>query len=531
MKKEIGLKNMSKNSRTKNSVYNFSSSMAGQLIAITMQFVVRTVFINTLGKSYLGINGLFSNILSMLSLTEFGVGNAIIFKLYDPIARNDQKRITVLMRFYKNVYRVIGAVVAVIGLLLIPFLPYMIKDYGKLETLNLNAAIIFILYLAKSVSSYVFFAYKSAIIKADQKEYLINLISYLFTLGGGVAQIIFLTIYPKFELYVIISVLQVLVQNVAVAILANRMYPYIKEKSSETLEKKEIKEVFKDCSALFLYKLNGVVLKATDNLVLSMFLGLDMIALYSNYYVLYTTINTLFSRIFGSMSHSLGNLHTTHDTKHEYSIFEVVNLASAMLGGTAFVGIFVVANEFVQAWIGTEWQIAQPFAFLMGFELYTLASRVALSKYRTAMGLFQQAKWRPLAGMIINIVVSVLLVRTWGICGVLVGTIVADWTTFMWFDPLIIHKHGFANVKPVTAYYKKLILYTILILTIGIVDYFMCQYVLTGYGWFSVVIHALICAASVPVVLMLAMHKTQEGKYILSFMTRLFRKVVRKVRR
>ena len=502
--------------------------MVGQMIAIIMQFVVRTVFINTLGKSYLGINGLFSNILSMLSLTEFGVGNAIIFKLYDPIARNDHKRITVLMHFYKNVYRVIGGVITVIGLLLIPFLPYLIKDYGKLENLHLNASIIFILYLAKSVSSYVFFAYKSALIKADQKEYLINLISYLITLGGGIAQIVFLTIYPKFELYVIISVLQVLVQNVAVACLANRMYPYIKEKPCEMLEKKEIKEVFKDCSALFLYKLNGVVLKATDNLVLSIFLGLDMIALYSNYYVLYTTINTLFSRIFGSMSHSLGNLHTTNDTKHEYSIFEVVNLTSAMLGGTAFVGIFVVANEFVQSWIGFEWQIAQPFAFLMGFELYTLASRVSLSKYRTTMGLFQQAKWRPLAGMIINIIVSVLLVRSWGICGVLVGTIVADWTTFMWFDPLIIHKYGFANVKPVTAYYKKLTLYTVLVLSVGAADYFICQHILPGYGWFSIVVHAMICAISVPCVLMLVMHKTKEGKYMMSFMIRLLRNMIRK---
>ena len=513
-------------SRTTNSLYNFSTSIFGQFITILMQFIVRTVFIHTLGKSYLGINGLFSNLFSLLSLTEFGVGNAILFKLYKPIATEDHRRAASLMQFYKKAYRFIGAAITVIALCLIPFLPHLIKDYDRLVTLNINATVIFLLYLVKTVSSYLFFAYKSAIIRANQKEYIINLLSYLFTIASGLLQIILLVIYPNLELYILISVLQVLMQNIVVAVLANKLYPYINDSTGQKIDREEVREIGKDCSALFLYKLNGVVLKATDNMVLSVFLGLEMVGLYSNYYVFYTTINSLFNRIFGSVSHSLGNLHTTHDVKHEYLVFERVLLITAILGGTAFAGIFVVSDEFVLNWAGKDWQIPQPFSFLMGFELYTLCYRVILSKYRTTMGLFQQAKWRPLAGMIINLVVSVALVRSWGICGVLVGTIVADWTTFMWYDPLIIHKYGFRKYRSTKCFYKTLAIYTIVVTTVSALDYLICSSVLVDYGWLSVIVHVIICALSIPSILLLIKHKSQEGQYLIGYIKRMTKKLL-----
>ena len=515
------------NSRTTNTLYNFISSIGGQLLAIIMQFVIRTVFIATLGKSYLGINGLFANILSVLSLAEFGVGSAILFKLYDPIAKQDHHRITVLMKFYKSVYRFIGIGVAAIGLCLIPFLPNLISDYSKLQELHINAPLIFCLFLFKSVSSYLFFAYRSAIIQANQKEYYINIISYFFTIGAGIVQIICLLLFRDFILYVLISILQVVGQNLACAVLAGKLYPYINDKTEDKIEKKEIKGIVKDCGALFLYKLNGVVLKATDNIVISMFVGLETVGEYSNYYIFYTTINSLFANVYNSVSHSLGNLHTGNDRKHEYKIFEASILITAILGGTAFIGIFVCADELVKSWIGSDWVLNQPFAFLMGLEIYTLAFRIALSKYRTTMGLFQQAKWRPLFGMIINLVVSVALVRIWGICGVLVGTIVADWTTMMWYDPIIIHKYGFEGEKSVLVYYKKFVQYFVTIIILGFVDYFICSNVFLGYGWLSFFIHAIICGISIPTVLIIVSSKTDEGHYVLKLINSYIKKIKR----
>ena len=516
-------------SRTKNSILNFTSSIGGQLITVVMQFVVRTVFIHTLGKSYLGINGLFSNILSMLSLAEMGVGSAIIFKLYEPIAHKNEKRINMLMQFYKVVYRYIGIAVAVIGICLIPFLPYLINDYEKLAALNISAVFVFLIYLFDSVSSYLFFAYRSAIVKADQKEYLINVISYVFTVGSSVLQIICLLLFKNFELYVVIRVIKTIGQNLTIALIVNRHYPFLKEKPEERITSDEAKGIFKDCGALFIYKFNAVVLKSTDNIVLSAFLGLDSVALYSNYFIFYTTIRNLFIKVFNSVGHSIGNLHTVHNIKQEYKIFETTMLISAILGGTAFVGVFVVADEFILKWIGTDWLLKQPFAFLLGLELFTAAYKAALSKYRTSYGLFRQGWARPLAGIFINLGVSIALVKPLGISGVIIGTISSDWLTFAWYDPLILHRIGFEKAYPVSRYYLKFVKYTVTTIAVGLLDYFICSHFLTSMGWLSVIVHAVICGITTPAALMLVSVKTQEAEYIWKFIFKQLKAVKRKI--
>lgn len=515
------------NSRTKNTIYNFVSSIGGQVLTIVLQFAVRTVFIHTLGKSYLGIGGLFSNILTMLSLAELGVGNAIIFKLYKPLAEKDYHRITLLMKFYRQVYKVIGLVVAILGLSLIPFLPYLIKDYDTLAALHINAALIFCLYLFQSVSSYLFFAYKSAIIRANQQEYLLNVTEYIFSIGLAVAQIVLLLVYPNFELYLALKIINVIIKNIIWARMADRQFPYINEKTKDSISKAEIRDIFKDCGALLLYKLDSVVLKATDNIVLSSFLGLGMVGMYSNYYIFYTTLRTLITKVFGAVAHSLGNLHAVDKSRHEYEIFRVVNLIAVILGSTAGIGVFICADEFVSAWIGHEWTIAQPFSLLMGVELITLAFRASLARYRSAMGLFQQAKYRPLLGMIINIIVSVILVRIWGICGVLVGTVAADWLTIMWYDPIIIHKYGFKAPELTKGYFLRLAKSLAVVALVGAVDYMICTHLLTDMGWLSVITHAVICGITVPAALLAAYAASYEGKYLLNAASRAAKKIVK----
>lgn len=517
------------NSRTTNTLFNFTSSVGGQLITTVMKFVVRTVFINTLGKQYLGIGGLFSNILSMLSLAELGVGSAILFKLYDPIAKDDKHRISILMQFYKFIYRVIGLVVFVLGISLIPFLPILINDYESLANLHINAIIIFLLYLSQSVSSYLFFAYKSAIIKANQKEYYINVIGYFFTIASSLLQIVLLLIVKNFELYVLVNIISTIGQNFVCAKLANKMYPYINEPLSDRISKQEVIDTFKDCGALMLYKLNDAVLKATDNIVLSAFRGLETVAMYANYYIFYTTIHTLIVKIFNSVSHSLGNLHTTHNNEHEYRIYESIMLICAILGGTAGVGIAVVSDEFVNVWVGHDWVLSFPFAILMGWEIYTMPFKTALSKYRTTMGLFRQGKYRPLAGMIINLVVSIALVKVWGICGVLVGTIVADWLTFMWFDPLVIHKYGFENYMPAVRHFRKFLTNFGVVVLIAFLDIFLCRRIFVGLGWISVIIHASICGITVPTSLVIVNLHTQEGQYVLNLIKNYYKKIIKKI--
>ena len=521
----VGCK-MNNYSRTKNSIYNFTSSVTGQVITVFTQFIVRTVFIHTLGEAYLGIHGLIANILSMMSLAELGVGSAIIFKLYEPLSNKNEHRLTILMKFYRNLYRCIGVIIAIIGLCIIPFLPLIIKDYERIVALHINVTFIFVLYLIDSTLSYLFFAYESALVKADQKEYVINIISCFVTIGTSIIQIICLYLTQNFILYVCIVISRTIIQNILVALYTNVHYSYINSKEKEKLDRTEISSIFKDCGSLFINKFNNIVLKATDNIILSAVLGIDYVALYSNYLILYTTIRSLFTKIFNSVGHSIGNLHTTGDIEHEHNVFESIMLIASILGGTAFVGIAVVADEFIRTWIGIKWVVEQPFSILMGLETYTASIKFALSKYRTTFGLFRQGWIRPIIGIIINLSISIALVNIWGIAGVLVGTIVSEWITFIVYDPIIIYEFGFNKKYSVSKYFIKFFKYIISVTAIYFVDQLVCSRIFIGLGWISVFLHGIICCITVPISLILLSFYTQEGKYIINIIYQYLKRIL-----
>lgn len=500
--------------RTGFTLLNFASGIGGQLLNLVLQFAVRTVFVRTLGKEYLGINGVFSNILSMLSLAELGVGSAILFKLYEPIAQGDQRRIASLMRFYRTAYRYIGLVIAFLGLVMIPLLPYLVKDYQQLDALHINAVFIYLLYLLKTVSSYFFLAYKSAIIRADQREYIINIVLLFSAVLSSILQIVFLLLIPDFSIYVTILCAAVIGENLVIAHVADRMYPYIRDKNPERIGRQEVRGLLLDCGALMIYRINIAVVKGTDNLVLSAFLGLGTVALYSNYYLIYQAITIFLVRIFGSAAHSMGSLHAEHNLPHEYKIYRTMNLITAVIGGTACVGVACVADELIRTWIGAEWVIGQPFAILIGVEVYTLAIRIEVGRLRSSMGLFRQSKFRPLASMIINLGLSILLVIHWGINGVILGTIVSDWATVVWYEPIILHRYGFQNRYPVRNYYICLAKNSLTVALTGFGCYWLCRHVCVGHGWLSVIVHAAIVGIIIPVSVLSVSWGTEEGTYL-----------------
>ena len=505
----------SPSSRTRNSTLNLLSSFGGQLLALLLRFVTRTVFIQTLGESYLGINGLFADVLSMLNLTDLGFETAITFKMYKPLVDHDDKRIRMLLKFYKQAYRVVGIVILVIGLGLIPFLHVIIHDYDSLEKLGINAALIFFLYLMQSVSSYLFFAYRSSVMFAAQKRYILDTADYVVTIVTNAVQIIILLIWKDFVMYTAVVIAFNIIKNLINAAIAHRYFPqfFIKEESSIT--KAEIIDLIKDCGALFVYRINTVVLKATDNIVLSTFIGLNIVGRYSNYLLFYTSIRSILDKLYQAVKASMGNLFATESMEKKYKFFQVMNYLSIILYGTAAVGVAVCADELIEVWIKKpEYVIAQPFAILIGIEVLFRGLTNNLGQVRNVSGVFQQMWYRPLLGIIVNIGVSVGLVQVCGIYGVIIGTIAATVLTIFLVDPRVIHKYSFQNFKPASEYYKKNMIYILLLSVIGAVDYIICNYVFTGHGWFSLFFHVLVVAVTVPLTFILLYWKTNECQYL-----------------
>ena len=518
-------------SRTQNSVLNLTTGIFGQLLLTVLRFVTRTVFISTLGKTYLGISGLFSDILSMLSLTEFGFDLAINYKLYKPLADHDEHRVRILMKFYKHAYRVVGSTMLLLGLCLIPFLPILIRDYDSLSVLKINATLVFLLYLCNSVSSYFFFAYRSAVLKANQKRYIIEIADSFFTLAMNITQICVLIFLKDFIIYTAIAIVFTFLKNLINAYISTRLFPQFFIKETDRLEKSEVLGLLKDCGALFVYRLNEVVLKATDNIVLSSFIGLKSVGLYSNYLIFYTTIKLFLGRLYTAITASVGNLFATEKSiEKRYNFFEFMNYVTIIFYGTAAIGIAVCANEMILVWIGDQYVLAQPVAILIGIEILFRGLQVNLSQIRNTSGVFRQMWYRPIISVLINIIVSVALVRIWGINGVLIGTISSILLTDFLFDPSLILKYSFKKIKPVSVYYKKNILYFLILIAIYYVNNFICKQFFTGYGWVSIIVHSIIVAITVPSIFIILFWNTSECKYFVQLIKRIFRKIINKIK-
>ena len=513
-------------SRTRNSILNLMSSFGGQLLITVCKFIVRTVFINTLGKSYLGINGYFSDVLNMLSLTELGFDTAINYKLYKPLAEHDTKRVRVLMKFYKVAYRVIGLVILVIGLLLIPLLPYIIKDYSRLADIGINAPLVFVLFLLQTVCSYLFFAYRTAVMKANQKKYVLDIADYVVTIVTNIVQVLILVYIRDFIIYTASAVASTIIKNTVNAIIAQRYYPEFFIKEEDSLSREEVLDLFKDCGALFIYKINGTVLKATDNLVLGAFVGIATVGLYSNYLLFYTTIKSFLRQLYTAVKASTGNLFATEGIPTQYRFFQTMNYLTVLLYGTAAVGVAVCANELIVTWIGASYLIPQPFSILVGIEVLTIGLKQNLGQIRTVTGVFRQAWKRPILSVIINLVSSVVLVQYIGIYGVILGTILADVLTNLMVDPMVIHKYSFKNYRPVSEYYKKNIKYVLILACVGAFDMWICSWLLVGHGWLSVLLHVLIVCMTVPAVYLALYWKSEECVYLRN----IFRRVLVKIK-
>lgn len=503
-----------KRSRTRNSLLSLFTGIGGQILNEALRFITRTVFIYTLGKMFLGINGLFSEIMAMLSLTNLGVGTAIIYRLYKPIAENDGHHVRVLLKFYKRAYQIIGVAILILGLCLLPFLQVLIKDYDRLGSIGLNAEVVYLLFLGQSVVSYFFFAYRNCVFSADQKQYIINAVNIITSIVTAVVQIAVLYLWQDFIIYLLVGIIDGLLKNIVIAVMAYQQYPIYFQKESDSLPKTEIKLMLKDCGALLVYKISVVVNKSTGNLILSTFIGLAIVGLYSNYVMIYASATMLIGQILSAIKGSLGNLFATSTTENKYFFFEVTNFAAILVAGTIGVIIALCSNEMIGLWIGADYVLSQPFSILVGIEVLTYAMQLNLGQVRTVAGLFRQMWIRPVVSMLVTLVSTIILVQYIGIYAVPLGIILGRTVIFA-ADPVVLHKIGFNNIKPVSSYYSRNIRYIIVITLIGVIDYYLCKIVMPGCGWISVIIHAIICGTTVPIACVLFLYKTPECRYLI----------------
>lgn len=509
-------------SRTSNSLKNMAFGVGSQILSILMGFFTRWMFIALLGKEYLGVSGLFTNVLSLLSLANLGFDTAIIYSLYKPLADGDVVSVKGYMHVYKRVYRVVGATVFVLGCILMPFLPHLIKGT---VTIPENIYIIYLLFLFQSASSY-FFSYKQSLLTASQQNRVISLYHSIFMVLRNIGEMAVLFFFHAYIPTLICIIVFQLAENAWIARVTDKRFPFLTDSSAGEISVDQKRALKENVKSLFLYKISGTIISSTDNILISKFQGLASVGLYSNYVYIVDVIRTFLSYIFYSMTASIGNYNATESKDANEKMFYNLFFASFWLYGFTGICLGVLLNPFISLWIGEDYLLPSWTVFIIIVNYYTAGVQYASTTYREVTGLFKVGKYRPLIAALINLVVSIILAYPLGISGILLGTIISRVCVYFWFDPYIIHKKLFN--RKLKYYFVTYLLYALISLGVGAICLMICNSIPAFHQWIAFLVKTLICAVLPNLSFFILFKKRVEFQAILGYMKIIGRKIAHK---
>lgn len=498
---------MKQRSRTEYSLINMFTGMVGYGINTVVGFICRIIFVRTLSADYLGVSGLFTNILSVLSLAELGISSAITYALYKPLAENDENKTVAIIQFYRKAYAAIGCFVAAVGLGMLPFLNLIITDPPAIKE---NIYLLYLLYLLNTVVSY-FFSYRQALLTASQRQYIVSGYNYVITIAQSVAQIGFLLLTHEYIFYLLIQVVGSITYNIWVSRKALKDYPYIKNKDVEPLSKEERRSLFRNIKALAINKVSGVLVNSTDNIAITYFSGLSSVGFASNYTLLSSMLDSLITPLFNALTGSVGNLNASADDETRYRFFKTLNLANFWFFGWAAIGMAFVSGDLVALLYGAQYQLPERIPLILAANLYTIGMLHASYTYKSTLGLFRYGQYLLFLTGIINLILDVILGRLLGIFGIYLATLIARLCTNLWYEPYAVYRYGLK--KNPALYFVRYLEFTVILVIAGSLCWLICNLCVFSLVT-NVIAKVTICTIIPNGVFIFAFHKTDEFAYL-----------------
>ena len=498
--------------RKKSALKNIVSKMIYSIVITLLSFVSRRVFVSTLGDTLLGLNGLLTSVISMLSLMELGVGNAIYFSLYEPLAENNEERIKSIMRLYQKLYRYIGLAVCIVGLCVIPFLKFLITqdiDYNYVYK-------IYLIFLANSVMSY-FMAYRRSLYSANQKDYLINNVTTVVNIISYSLQIITMLRYQNYVVYLLIQVIATVSINLIFLLKSDRDYPYLREKNVQPLPKEYKDTLVKNVKALFMMSISGFAVFGTDNMLLTYFVGLGAVTIYGNYTTIINMVNTTFNSMLSNMKANVGNYLVTETKEKSYTLFKNLFFINFLITGFTSVATFTLASEFIKFWMGEKYVWSIWILAVLVFNMFSRYILEAAGVFINGAGMYNPYPLYKYISLIeggINLVVSIFLckVLNFGVFGVFLETSVSTIANTIAM-PGVVYHHIFH--KKIGEYYLLYAKYLILTVAFAAVSYGLFLFVHTPYTILNLVLGALISIGVMAAGVIVVFGRTEEFHYVL----------------
>ena len=437
--------------RTKKALKNAISSIMSYMVLTAMVFIVQRVFKDTLGVEYIGLDGLFNNIISCLAIAELGFGSAIVVNLYKPVRDNNIPEIKALMGFYKKIYRYIAIVVFVLGMIILPFVE---KIVGTVQ-IPLNIKLLYLLYLFDVVVSY-FVTYKRSILYANQQNYYITAIHTVVAFTTYILRILVLLMFKNYYLYIFTSVLMRLIENIVINILVNKIYPYIKDKDVDNISEQVKDDIFKKVKGLFFHKIASFIVNGTDNIIIAMVpgLGVVMVGIYSSYTIITEKLIGIITTVFGSITSSVGNLLVEGDREKNYTIFTNLNYVISWVYIFSSISLYYVSFPFVEIWMGKDMVLDSVTVFIISLKLFVSGIRMTFSMFKEAAGVFYEDRYVPIIESVLNLVLSIPMAFAWGLKGVLIGTICSTMLLYVYTYPKYVY--GIILNKDIKIYCKDM---------------------------------------------------------------------------
>ena len=454
--------------RTKNVVRTTIFGALYRIINIILPFFSRTVILYVLGTEYLGLSSLFSSILSFLSLAELGVGNAMVYSMYKPIAQNDKKTICALMNLYRRFYRWIGTIILCLGILLMPFLRKLI--HGSVPE-DINLYLLYFIYLMNAVLSYWLFAYKSALLQAHQRNDITSKIAMVITPVSYAVMLGCLFLTKNYYLYVIWIPIFTILTNIIRVIVVNKLFSGYEPEGEVEPELRE--SISKKVKALIGTKLNTVVLNAADNLVMSAFLGLTIIAMYGNYYYIMSSITGFVGIAYSAMTAGLGNSLVTETKEKNYADLLRFSFINSWIVGLCTVCLICLYQPFMKIWVGEKLMFPMYIVLEFGLYFYTYMIRKIPITYKDAGGIWWEDRFRPYVCMIVNLILNITMVRFIGVSGIILSTVFSLFISIPWENYTIFR---FIFHRSSKEYYWKMFVYICCMAIAGAVCYWICSF-------------------------------------------------------
>lgn len=496
--------------RTKNSIKNTIVSFSSNLLTIIIGLIAQGIFIKILGSEYLGINGLFSNIISMLGIVELGVGSAIIYHLYKPIVEEDIKKVKALMNFYKKCYTIIALIILTIGLMITPYLNLFIEEV----TIDINISLVYILFIIEIVCSYLL-SYKRSIINANQKNYLVNFIHIGYLVILNILEIIILVLTKNYYLYLGIKIGMRILENVGVTLLANKLYPYLKN-NNEKLDENTKKDIFQKVKALFFHKVGGFIVLGTDNIIISKFIGIIEVGLYSNYYMIIDAVEKLFGQVIRVITPSVGNMLVKESAEKSFEIFKRVRFLNFWIATFSGISLLVVMNSFITVWIGSKYLLATCVLIVLVLNYYAKSMRSCHMIFKEAAGIYYEDRYIPLLESVLNIVASLILLKYFGLAGIFMGTIISSLALYCISYPKYVYKKLFN--RSYLNYTKETLGYLSIFLVLAFITFKISRLIVINNAFLSLIINCLIAVVIPNLVLLIIFWHTDNFKYYLNLL-------------